>query len=252
MLHQQEEQDHLPGFGNLRQITLSGHQYGELQDEAYQPANLTSTIYYRRKVINTCSSGYTNTITITVRPDLIAGAISSSQTICYNTAPALLVTSALPTGGTGSFTYQWQNSVNNSIWNNITGATSETYQRGAMASSLYYRRSETSGSCGTVQTNSVQIVVNNQLVAGTVKSDQTICYGTPPSIFLTNTYPTGGTGSYTYQWQKLVASSWTDIPSATSETYTSGNLTSTSYFRRTETSGTCGTVNSNQITVTVR
>ena len=120
-----------------------------------------------------------------------------------------------------------------------------------MTSSLYFRRSETSGSCGTVQTNSVQIIVNSPLVAGTVKSDQTICYGTSPGIFLTNTYPTGGTGSYTYQWQKLVASSWTDIPSANSETYTSGALTSTSYFRRTETSGTCGTVNSNQITITV-
>jgi|WetSurMetagenome_2_1015567.scaffolds.fasta_scaffold04340_2 hypothetical protein len=220
--------------------------------EGYQSGNLTATMYYRRKVINSCSSAYTNTITISVRPDITAGAISSSQTICYNTAPALLVTSALPTGGTGTFTYQWQNSVNNSVWNNITGATSETYQSGAMASSLYYRRSETSGSCGTVQTNSVQIVVNNQLVAGTVKSDQTICYGISPGIFLTNTYPTGGTGSYTYQWQKLVASSWTDIQSATSETYTSGNLTSTSYFRRTETSGTCGSVTSNQITVTVR
>jgi plastocyanin len=220
-------------------------------NESYQPVSLTSTTYYRRKVINPCSSGYTNSIVVTVRPDLIAGTISSSQTICYNTAPALLVTSSLPTGGTGAFTYQWQNSVNNSNWNNISGATAETYSPGAMISSLYYRRSETSGSCGTVHTNSVQIIVNSLLVAGTVKSDQTICYGTSPGIFLTNTYPAGGTGAYTYQWQKLVASSWTDIPSANSETYTSGALTSTSYFRRTETSGTCGTINSNQITITV-
>lgn len=220
-------------------------------NESYQPVSLTSTTYYRRKVINSCSSGYTNTIVITVRPDLIAGSISNSQTICYNTAPALLVTSSLPTGGTGSFTYQWQNSVNNSSWNNISGATAETYSPGVMTSSLYFRRSETSGSCGIVHTNSVQIIVNSPLVAGTVKSDQTICYGTSPGIFLTNTYPAGGTGAYTYQWQKLVASSWTDIPSANSETYASGALTSTSYFRRTETSGTCGTVNSNQITITV-
>jgi hypothetical protein len=220
-------------------------------NESLQPAILNSTTYYRRKVINPCSSGYTNTIVVTVRPDLIAGAISNSQTICYNTAPALLVTSSFPTGGTGSFTYQWQNSVNNSTWNNIIGATSETYQPGAMPASLYYRRSETSGSCGTVYTISLYINVNSQLASGTVKSDQTICYGTPPSIFLTNTYPTGGTGSFTYQWQKLVGSLWTDIPTANSETYISGALTSTTYFRRSETSGTCGTVNSNQITVTV-
>jgi hypothetical protein len=217
----------------------------------FQPANLVNTTFYRRNVINTCNSGYTNPITITVRPELIAGTITNSQTICYNTTPSLLVTNSLPTGGTGSFTYQWQNSVNNTTWNNITGATAETYSPGAMTSSLYYRRSETCGSCGTVQTNSVHIIVNGLLVAGTVKSDQTICYGTVPGIFITNTYPTGGTGSYSYQWQKLVASLWTDIASANAETYTSGALTSTTYLRRTETSATCGTVISNQITVTV-
>ncbi|HUX94383.1 MAG TPA: T9SS type A sorting domain-containing protein [Bacteroidales bacterium] len=220
-------------------------------NESYQPLSLTSTMYYRRKVINTCSTGYTNPVVITVRPNLVAGSISSSQTICYNTAPISLVTSSLPVGGTGVFTWQWQSSVNNSTWSNISGATAETYSPGVMTASLYFRRSETSGTCGTVQTNSVHIIVNNQLVAGTVKTDQTICYGESPSIFLTNTYPTGGTGSYTYQWQELIASSWTDISSANSETYTSGPLTSTSYFRRSETSGSCGTVNSNQITVTV-
>jgi len=220
-------------------------------NETYQPLNLTSTTYYRRKVINTCSSNNTASLMITVRPNLIAGSISGTQTICYNTTPTSFV-SILPVGGTGFYTYQWQSSVNNSSWTDITGATSEIYSPGVMASSLYFRRSETSGSCGTVHTNSVHVIVNNPLVAGTVKSDQTICYGTSPGIFLTNTYPAGGTGSYTYQWQKLVASSWTDIPSANSETYTSGALTSTSYFRRSETSGSCGTVTSNQITVTVR
>lgn len=221
-------------------------------NESYQPSGLTSTTYYRRNVINPCGSGYTNTFFIIVRPDLIHGTITNSQTICYNTTPSLLVTGSLPTGGTGSYTYQWQNSVNNSIWNNITGATSETYQPGPMTSSLYYRRSETSGSCGTVQTNSLQIFVNGPLVAGTVKSDQAICYGIAPGIFLTNTYPSGGTGSYNYQWQKLIGSTWTDITGANNETYTSVPLTVTSYFRRAETSGSCGTVYSNQITVTVR
>ena len=221
-------------------------------NESYQPSGLTSTTYYRRNVINPCGSGYTNTFFIIVRPDLIHGTITNSQTICYNTTPSLLATGSFPTGGTGSYTYQWQNSVNNSTWNNIAGATAETYQPGAMTSSLYYRRSETSGSCGTVQTNSLQIFVNSPLVAGTIKSDQAICYGITPGIFLTNTYPSGGTGSYNYQWQKLIGSIWTDITGANNETYTSVPLTVTSYFRRAETSGSCGTVNSNQITVDVR
>ncbi len=219
--------------------------------EGYQPNNLTVTTYFRRKVINTCGSDYTNVVTVTVRPIVVAGSISSNQTICFNSIPSLLQTSVYPSGGSGSFTFQWESSTDNSNWSTISGATNETYQPSALSSSIYYRRAETSGSCGIVNTNSVQITVNSQLIAGTVKSDQTICYNTSPSIFLTNSYPIGGTGSYTYQWQKLIGSSWTDIAGATSETYTPLSLTATSYFRRAETSGSCGTVYSNQITVAV-
>lgn len=116
---------------------------------------------------------------------------------------------------------------------------------------LYFRRLETSGSCGTVQTNSVFITVNSQLVAGSIKNDETICYGYSPGTMITNTAPVGGTGVYTYQWQKLIGTDWTDIQGATTETFTPNALTSTSYFRRKEISGSCGNVISNQITKTV-
>jgi hypothetical protein len=218
----------------------------------YQPGNLTSTIYYRRLVVNICGSNYSNAVLITVMPLIIPGSITNNQIICFNSTPSLLVTNAFPGGGTGSFTFQWQNSLNNSSWNNISGATAETYQPGVMTSSLYFRRLETSGTCGTVQTNSVQIIVNGPLVAGSVKNDQTICYGISADMFLTNTYPTGATSTYSYQWGKLAGTTWTDITGANTETYTSDPLTLTSYFRRAETSGTCGTVYTNQITVTVR
>ncbi len=219
--------------------------------EGYQPGNLTSTTYYRRLVINICGSIYSNPVCITVKPLFVSGSIINDQVICFNSSPSLLVTNTFPSGAAGSYTYQWQSSLNNSSWNDISGATNETYQPGIMNSSLYFRRAETSGNCGTVLTNSLQVKVNLLLVAGTVKDDQTICYGTSPREFLTNTYPTGGTGIYSYQWQKLVGTTWTDITGANTETYLSVPLTQTTYFRRVETSGTCGNVISNQITVTV-
>src|ERR1035437_450530 len=55
-----------------------------------------------------CSS-VINSILITVLPGLVVGSASASQTICYNTVPAPL-TSVNPTGGTGSYTYQWDSS----------------------------------------------------------------------------------------------------------------------------------------------
>lgn len=219
--------------------------------EGYLTGNLVTSTYYRRKVTDYCKSGYSNSILVTVRPTIVAGEVKNSQTICFNSSPNLLETKTFPSGGTGSFTFQWQSSTDNSAWFNVSGANTETYQAPALTSSIYYRRLETSGSCGTVNTNALHIVVNGQLTAGTIKSDQTICYGTSPSIFLTNTYPTGGTGAYSYQWQKLIGSSWTDISGANEETYTPSSLTANAYFRRAETSGSCGTVYSNQIAITV-
>ena len=219
--------------------------------ETYQPGILTQTTYFRRKVIDVCGSGYSLNDTVTVRPALVPGSISSNQSICYNTAPSRFTSLSLPSGATGVYTYQWQSSTNNVSWSNISGATSDEYQPLPMVSSLYFRRVETSGSCGTVQTNSIFITLNSQLVAGSIKSDETICYGHSPGTMITNTAPVGGTGAYSYQWQKLVGTVWTDISGATTETFTSNALISTSYFRRTETSGSCGTVISNQITKTV-
>jgi hypothetical protein len=219
--------------------------------ETYQPGILTQTTYFRRKVIDVCGSGYSLNDTVTVRQALVPGSISSNQSICYNTAPSRFTSLSLPSGATGIYTYQWQSSTNNVSWSNIAGATSAEYQPLPMVSSLYFRRLETSGSCGTVQTNSIFITLNSQLVAGSIKSDETICYGHSPGTMITNTAPVGGTGAYSYQWQKLVGTVWADISGATTETLTSNALISTSYFRRTETSGSCGTVISNQITKTV-
>ena len=219
--------------------------------ETYQPGILTQTTLFRRKVTDVCGSGYSLNDTVTVRPPLVPGSISSNQSICHNTAPGRFTSLSLPSGATGVYTYQWQSSTNNVSWNSIAGATDEEYQPIPMVSSLYFRRLETSGSCGTGQTNSVFVTVNSQLVAGSIKSDETICYGYSPGTMITNTAPVGGTGAYTYQWQKLIGTDWTDIQGATTENFTPNALTSTSYFRRTETSGSCGTVISNQITKTV-
>lgn len=226
---------------------------GGATSTTYSPGPLTSSTYYRRQATSSnCGTSNSSSILVTVYGNLTAGTIGSAQSICYNTTPSGLTNISSPSGGTGSYTYQWQSSSNNSSWSNIGGATSSTYNPGALTSNTYYRRAETSGSCGTVYTPSILITVYNSLSAGSIGSAQTICYnGTPSGLTNSNT-PTGGTGSYTYQWQSSSDnSSWSDIGGATSITYNPGALTSTTYFRRSETSGSCGTVYSSSIMITV-
>jgi len=79
--------------------------------------------------------------------------------------PAAFTSSALPSGGTGSYTYQWQSSPDDATWTNISGATSITYTAGTLTSNTYYRREETSGSCGTVSSNVITITMVGSLTA---------------------------------------------------------------------------------------
>jgi len=195
-------------------------------------------------------SAVINSISITVLPLLLPGTAAADQTICYNTVPAAL-TSVDATGGTGNYTYQWDSSPDGATWTPITGATTSGYAPAALTATTYYRLHQTSGTCGTVITNSVKITVQPNLVVGTAGVDQTICYNTVPAP-LTSVNATGGTGSYTYQWDSSPdGATWAPISGATTSGYAPATLTATTYYRLHQTSGTCGTVITNTVKITV-
>ena len=275
------------------------------------------------------------------------GLVGTSQTICYNTTPSPLTEFTAPTGGTGTYTYQWQSSSDNTTWTNIAGATLAGYTPPALTANTYYRRTVTSGNYTPVQSNSVLITVsplitlaqlhdnitisnnastdfnvtisggispytinytrngvvqstinnyvsstnistgvlttgeyiyaltsvadvngceaqslgipitvtvseNGNLAAGSIGTAQTICYNTSPAPLSEQTVPIGGTGEYTYQWQSSPDnSSWTNIVGATLPGYSPGALSSSTYFRRTVSSGSYIPVNSNYVLITV-
>ena len=251
-----------PGGGTLSyayqwQSSPDGTNWTNVTDSifaSFTPPALTSDTYYRRAAASgTCDTVHSNIVTITVHPQLVPGTISADQTVCYNTAPAQL-TGTPPSGGTGSYSYQWQSSPNGTNWSNVaggTGATSDYYTPPALTSTAYYRRSETSGSCGTVYSDTVKITVNPQLTPGSISADQTVCYNAVPAQ-LTGTPPSGGTGSYSYQWQSSPdGTNWTNVTDSIFASFTPPALTSTMYYRRVETSDSCGTVYSDTVTVTV-
>lgn len=219
-----------------------------------ETTNLTASTDYRRVTTsgNGCGTVYSNIITVTVNPNLTPGAVGSPQSICYNTTPSTLTQTTAPTGGTGTYTYQWQQSADNSTFTNIGSATSSSYSPGQLTSTTYFRRNVTSGTCGTVSSASVKITVYADLTPGAVGSPQSICYNTAPSTLTQTTAPSGGNGTYAFQWQTSSDNStFTDIPGATLSSYSPGSLTTTTYYRRNVTSGTCGTVPSVSVKITV-
>lgn len=202
----------------------------------------------------TCA-GIPVNIQVTVLPALMPGIASADQTINVSVTPAP-ISSTAPTGGNGTYTYQWEYSIDDgTTWVIAAGATSLTYAPGPLTQTTKYHLIQTSETgCGSVTTNIVTINVQNPLVAGTVTADQTICYnGTPAPI--TSTAPTGGNGIYTYQWESSIdgGSTWVIVAGATDLVYAPGALTQTTMYHLIQTPEVgYGSVTTNNVTLTIQ
>ena len=180
--------------------------------------------------------------------------IAVNQTICAGTAPAPL-TGSLPTGASGSYTYQWQISTDGASFSDIGGATNQNYSPSSLTQNTWYRRVVFSGPCSSTS-NSVAITVNQPIGNNTITLAQTnICYNTAPNQ-INGALPTngGGPGTYTYQWQISTTGAggpFSNIDGATFRNYQSGVLTQTTWFRRVVSSPPCDASTSNVIQVTV-
>ncbi|MEW5845412.1 MAG: gliding motility-associated C-terminal domain-containing protein [Bacteroidota bacterium] len=217
------------------------------------PAGLTETRCYRRVETNACGVTYSNTLTITIIPEITGNTISSDQTICFNDVPAQL-TGPVPGGGSGAYSYRWQQSTTGASgpFTNISGATSQNYSPPALTSNTWYRRVVTSGSCVSIS-NVVAITVLPAIGNNIISANQNICYNSAPAQ-LDGSTPTGGDGTYTYQWQSSTAGAggpFANIAGATGINYQPGVLTQTTWFRRMVNSGPCVNNPSNVIQITV-
>ena len=188
---------------------------------------------------------------ITVQPAATTG-------ICAATGGTISVT----TTGTG-LTYQWQQSsdgvapftniVNNGVYNNATTANLLLYPTASING--YYFRCVISGTCAPPVTSSNSVLtVYTALIANTVATAQEICGGSTPAT-LTGSVPTGGTGTYLYQWYTSIDNNtFTALSGSTSQNYSPGPLTQNTWYYRIATSpstGNCATNTSSTLLITV-
>jgi len=224
--------------------------------EAYAPpsGSVMQTTYFRR--VTTPNTNVTacadESICITVRVNSASpGTIGGDQAICPGELPVAMGSTVNATAD-GIPSYQWQSNTTgcSGAWADIPGAQSETYNPGALSQTTYFRRitySTLGGvTCESAPSNCVTITVNN-IMAGQIAPNMTICNGgTPGSISFT--VPATGT-SLSYQWQSSpnAAGPYTDIALATLNNHTPSGITQTTYFQCVVTS-TVGLGSCNQIT----
>ncbi|MEM9141349.1 MAG: DUF6443 domain-containing protein [Bacteroidota bacterium] len=176
--------------------------------------------------------------TVTVNPGLSPGTISGQQTVCYSGNPTNLASTAAASGGSGNYTYQWQDSPvggTGTLWSDIPGATSLSYDPpGGLTATKWYRRTVSSGGL-TKFTETIKVTVNPPLDPGSINGAQTICQAENPTALSNVSLPSYGLGGYVYQWQYSGTGSggWTNIGGATSSSYTPpSGPTATRWYRR--------------------
>ncbi|UPT68684.1 MAG: hypothetical protein M0D57_08700 [Sphingobacteriales bacterium JAD_PAG50586_3] len=184
---------------------------------------------------------------ITVNPAAAFGTLTSAnQSFCSSGDPANITFTTIPSGGSGSFTYQWyyQNGIipcpsgsSTTGWTIISGATTSSYDPpSALTQSRTYAclvTGTSGGGCSASTgwaTNCRQVTISNTVAYGTLAAgNESICSGGDPAAISFATIPSGGSGTYTYQWyyqngiitcpSGSSTTGWTIISGATTATY---------------------------------
>ncbi len=212
---------------------------------------LNGDYYYTWRVSNGKCPAKQDTAKVTVLLPIVSS-IGSAQTICVGQTASLIVGSA-SNGGTGTYSFQWQESLDNSNFTNITGATLSNYNPGIISVSKWFRRITISGACTHIS-NSIKVTVLPSIANNSISANQSYCIGSTSSQ-ISGSNPTGGSGVYSYQWQKFVSGSWVNTSAAdTFINYSPGALTQTTQFQRLVVSDVCSGAQqntSNTVTHTV-
>ena len=219
----------------------------------YQPEAITVDHYYRvvATSVKGCGSIISSNVTkVSVLPDLAISTYGIDP-LCFMSRGDIRVAA---TGAGDDYTYQWQISTDSITFTDCTtNAHSATYKTPASATGTYYYRcivTPTHG-CAAKTSDVITVVVYENIVPGSIVGADTICYNSIPDALTLSTHPTGSNGQFTYQWQERANADWIDISGATSASYSPASLVTTTTYRLQFTND-CGTVYSNEQTITVR
>ncbi len=197
----------------------------------------TTTIYQAVVTLNNCSAT-SNPVTVTVNPIPSPGtAAADLSAVCSGSSTQIKLT-----GAPGGATFQWQ-SKTTGVFANISGATSAAYPTGTLTTTTSYQVIVTVNNCSATS-NPVTVTVNPNGTSGTAMAGVSIlCEGDSTVLSLT-----GYSGAI--QWQSKTTGAFNNISGATSDTYNTHGISTTTTYRAVVGDNGC-TVNSNPVTVTV-
>jgi hypothetical protein len=216
------------------------------------PVLATSITYFVSAVPSDCAPAHPAErirVDVLVKEKITGNRIVGEQETCAGVAPAPL-TSALTnngpvgliSGGTGSYLYRWESSLDNQTYTPAAGTTNQLdYHPGILSRTTWFRRVVVSGEC-TDTSEPVKITVKNQINNNVILASRTVCSGVVPAA-LAGSVPTGGNGSFTYQWETSTTGPTGGFVAASGSSdgmhYTPPVLERSTWVRRVVTSAGC-------------
>lgn len=112
----------------------------------FMPGSLNTTTWFIRETVSGKCSATSNEVKVNVLPLIGNNVLPADMMICHGSTPAIL-NASLPSGGSGVYLYQWEQSTNGGVsWANADGISNqEDYQPPALISPVSYRRLVYSG-----------------------------------------------------------------------------------------------------------
>lgn len=221
-------------------------------DLTYASVPLVQNTWFRRVVVSPpCANHISNVILVTVQQPLGNNNISEDQSICSGSDPSTFI-GTLPSGGTGTYSYLWEYSTSLGGSFVSAGGSSINYSSGSLSANRWFRRRVTSGICPVNYSDTILVSVTPAITTNTISGNQLLCDGAPTSP-ITGSTPGGGNGSYTIFWEISTTSAstgYSTIPGENGNSYSPGQLSQSSWFRRWVISGACS-VTTNVVSITV-
>ena len=206
----------------------------------YIASNISADTYFRAKIKSgLCSEAYSNAVQFMIGTDASSGTLTAADaTVCSGTGTTLTLA-----GSVG--TIKWFKSTNWTIasptWTAVTTSTAGTLATGNLTASTAYKAEVSIGSCSTLTTEVVPVLVYAAPLAKTITATVSSPTGATSLLAICTTSSTSkvltiGAGSNgAIQWQKSTTSTTTgfaDIADATTTSYTVANpAVGVNYFR---------------------
>ena len=201
------------------------------------PTTAPSSNYYRlilTDLVTNCVDPESNAIQVDVVSAASVSIAAPDDTVCLG---AITTITSTITGGSGLYTYQWQQSLNGSSgWANVpSNGNTATYTVPTLTPQRYFYRilvTDSASGCADPISNTTPVTVQSEPVLNASANNPVVCIN---GSSLISTTITGGSGNFVYQWQSSPdgTSNWNNVPSGGSgPTYNVPTTVAGTYYYR--------------------